>query len=383
MFFHVAEQHAELLRFLWSQREKLANAPLMNVRDLLRFDLRLQANCEGVLLAEPEALPVMLRAWQGAEPGDAFGLATIALAAGRFSALAEVVRDMKQTAAAVSAIGFASSRHAVPAIRWLAAQADLALRIAAARALRALRLPDPTLSRLIGDETAEVRAPAIEAAGLLRARSAAAALATRTAADRDLPFRSLWARWLIAGEPPVLQALLSCPDIDIGLAEAAARLAPTGWLEDWLRQNRNDPHRRQLVIAIAAALGTPPLVGWLLELLQEPGQRAPAAAALYAITGAPMLGTPATTPDAAAERSDAIRDWLRANAARFDRNQRYLGGVEITRESMQALLRNGLQGLRAHAAFEAARFAPAEPVLNVRSPAYHQLVSLGAAGRPP
>jgi hypothetical protein len=161
--------------------------------------------------------------------------------------------------------------------------------------------------------------------------------------------------------------MLEMPGADLARVALAARLAPPALLSDSIGfHQRRSP---VLAIELTGALGLVERLGWLSEVLEDPRYGTQAAQVFRLITGAP--GSPST--------GEELHAWLEANAARFVRQERYLAGVAITPQAIGAQLRNGKQGIRAHAAFEAARSGPGEPVLNTCAPAFRQLAVLRRA----
>jgi hypothetical protein len=364
-FPHVIEQHAEMLPFLWSQRTALADDAITAIGDLYRFDLRLQGNQDGLVLAGQLALPILEHTWSELSPGVVFGRAALALAAGDVGRFTELLLLPGACAPLVSALGFARPEAAAKVLSLLAARDDLPSRQIAARGHRVLRLA-AGLASLIGDPDLSVQGPAIEAAGLTRSVDAAVLSALHRAACAG-GFSPHWALWLISRDPAHLEAMLEMPGADLARVALAARLAPPALLSDWISlQQRRSP---ALAIELTGGLGLVERLGWLGEVLEDPRYGAQAAQVLRRITGAPDL----------LSMGRELRAWLEANAARFVRQKRYLAGVPITPRTIGAQLRNGKQGIRSHAAFEAtAWLGPGEPILNTRAAAFRQLVVLRA-----
>ena len=363
LYPHVIEQHAEMIPFLWNQRTALADDEATAITALNRFDLRLQGNQDGVLLAGQAALPILERTWVEPSPGVVFGYATLTLAAGDVERFAQLRTSPGARASLVSALGFAEPRTAANALDVLAAGDDLPSRQIAARGYRALRLTTG-LASLISDTDPSVQGPAIDAAGLARQLDKAELQALYDAA-REGGFAPHWALWLTSGDPRYFEAMLEMPDVDPARAALAARLAPPTLLAGLA--SFHQVRSRALAIELTAALGLVEHLGWLGEVLEEPEYSAQAARALRLVTGAPEL------------EASELWAWIEANAGRFVRQQRYLDGTPITPRTLHAQLGKGKQGVRLPAAFElAAWVAAGTPILNTHSPAFRQLAWLRA-----
>jgi hypothetical protein len=362
---HVIEQHAEMLPFLWSQRTALADDAETAIGDLNRFDLRLQGNQDGLVLAGELAVPILEKTWSQLTPGVVFGRATLALARSDVVRFTGLLSFPGARSPLVSALGFARPGAAAKVLSLLAVREDLPSRQIAAHGHRALRLA-AGLASLIGDPDPSVHGPAIEAAGLARSVDPAALSALHRSA-RGGGFGPHWALWLVSRDPAHFEIMLETPDADPARVALAARLAPPALVSDWINvHQRRSP---ALAIELTGALGLVERLGWLGEVLEDPRYNAQAAQVLRQITGAPDLFS----------TGSELRAWLEAKAARFVRQERYLAGAPITPGTIGGQLRNGKQGIRPHAAFEAAAWSrPGAPILNTRAPAFRQLALLRA-----
>lgn len=370
IFRHVLEQHADLLSFLWNARSALARNAETCLGDLLRFDLRLHGNQDGLMLAGAEAVPIAQRAWSDDDPGACFGRALLALAAGDRQALVAFAGAEIARAPLVSACGFAPRGHARDALLFLAAHPDAPMRAVAARGLRAVRLCNQ-LGPLIADADPSVHCPSMQASGFTRCIDVVPQL--QAAARTGERFLACWALWMITGMKSAFRAMLAAPVFDARMVMLAARLAPTEWLADGIAVARRNEGSQALAISLAGSLGVPRNMGWVADLLSAPTHARLAADVLRIVLSAPNFLT-----ENPGDPCAAFAAWSAAHAGRFQRDERYLEGAQITAANTLAQLRTGRQGIRLHAAFEAARDASNAPILNIRSPAYDQLFAMGA-----
>ena len=74
---------------------------------------------------------------------------------------------------------------------------------------------------------------------------------------------------------------------------------------------------------------------------------------------------------------ERIKKWWDRNKSRFSTGARYLGGKPITKDSLQQLLRTGMQRQRLAAVLELALLQPGQPVFEVRMRGDRQKTMLG------
>ena len=368
MFRHVIEQHAELVTFLWPQRTELAADPATTIGNLNRFDLRLHANLEGLLLAGEAVSSVLARAWAREAPGVLFGRAVLAVSQGDAAALDAMVAMSDAASPLVSAIGFAEGARASQALSYLAEHTDAAARLIAARGLRALR-QTAGLAALVADPERSVAVAAIEAAGLSRYDDDGVLRMLRGAAQAG-DAAAIQALWVATAEPRYFGMLLEAPSAEPDEIALTGRLAPPEGLARWLATHRDRPGSRCLAIRLAGAAGFADDLGWLAATLDEP-EHAKAGRGAIGM----MLGSGFMAADAA-QSSHACRAWLATLSGRFRAGERYLGGLPISNGSVASILRSGPQALRQPAAFEAARLISRTAVLNITSPAFRQLFQI-------
>jgi hypothetical protein len=229
------------------------------------------------------------------------------------------------------------------------------------------------LASLVEDADAGARLLAIEAVGLARQAAPRVLASLRVEAEAGQPLAH-WALWMLQGRESDLWKMLDFGEFDIGLAILACRQASPQVLSEKIAPWRRTANRRRTAIILAVALGAPTNVGWIAEELGDPEHAKIAGYAVRAITGADVARLPSEAE--LASGASRVQDWAAANKHRFRSDARYIEGVEITDRGLDRLLRQGMQGVRIQAAFEAAASRPGVPVLNTRAPSDAQLGDL-------
>ncbi|MCW7541891.1 TIGR02270 family protein [Aquabacterium sp. A7-Y] len=399
----VIEQHAEDAVVLHSTRTALASAPHVTLEHLQRFDDRLAAHLDGLLVAgEP--------GWQAARArlaslgaSEAFVCAVLALRRGQDRELAAMWALARSEPAALEGVqgalrwvrpgrlegivaGWLHSRD--PFLLGLALGACSAHGVDPGDTLpEALRLPDAGLRREALRSAGELgrvdllpmcRAALQDADDACRLEAAAAAVllghrgdalaCLREAAGSRLDRRA--AQWVVqAGGPEaagLLQSLSAAPDGRRLLVEAIG----------WSGKARHLP--------------------WLIELMGDAAFARLAGAAFSAITGAdlaeldleggPLTGGPAAD-DTEGDDSDididlpwpnreAVATWYAARQTEFGRTERLLLGAPVSPEACLSALARGCQLQRHSAALHLALMQPGSGLFDCTAPARRQLERL-------
>ncbi len=380
-FHHVAEQHAELIPFLWTQRTALVKKRATALSALERFDLRLQANLEGAYLGHGEHAALQDKIWAGDAPAQAFARCFMLIETGDLEHFAHSALKADPRAV-VSAIGFVRRRRIAPIIAWLLRH-EGPLRVLGARAARAVRLVDAhLLSPLLHDPDYAVRAYALETVGLARALGCWEALGQADPAEPPhCVLLRRWARFMLRPDDAALfEWLLHAPAAYAGLVATAMRQVPTNWREAWVQEYRQNRAKTKQAIMLAGTLGRPEYVSWLIGLTEEPALSAAAAAALYMITGAPALANAGMNDIGASQALiNGFSKWTALNKGGFQAGKRYLAGVLVEPGGIAHLLRTGSQHVRRAAAAQAAALWPDHQVINVEAPTYRQLSAIPLA----
>lgn len=402
----VFEQHALEAAMLWSTRDAAARDAAHDLASLSNLDERVEANLDGLRLADNAGVACARAALDGGEDGEVFVATILAVERGDLRAVAHVLdlvgEDPALGRGVVGALGWVGLEHVQ---RILAGLLDGRcppslhyLGIAACAAHR--HDPGAALGYAAVAADPRLKACALAAAGELGRSDLLPELrAELGAADESCRFAAAWAG-AILGDPAAARAL---SEIAAGGGEHAAaacdlamRHADPASAPAFLEHLARDPRGRPAAIAGAAALGDPAAAPWLLELMQDPPSARGAGAAFTAITGVDLAGDklagkapegfragpsddPAD-PDVAMDPDEslpwpeaaALRGFWAREGGRFKRGTRYLLGQPMTPAWLHRVLRTGNQAIRAGVAVELCLREPRRPLFAVRAPAFRQ-----------
>ena len=403
----------------WLRRDEAVGQPHYLVDDLVTLDDRLEAQLDGVLIAENNnansGWSVCLRElekWQ--EPGEVFVATWLAIKANNadwFGVVLEYAAKSRECARAIaSAIGwlpFEEVKECIDALLLSPAHELRTIGIAASAIHR--HDPGTHLEKAINDTDAVLRARALRAVGELarrdllenarekmddndcRCRFSAACTVARL--DRDT--RAVEILKDVASNPRnydvqesmrALQLVLRIIDADDGITLAQQLL-------------KNEETERLGMIGLGI-VGTPDMPS-ILEWMTKPSLARLAGEAFSMITGVDLAyddldgewpeGIEAGPTEDPADSNVAmdpdenlpwpnpalLQHWWQTNKDHFQPGIRYLCGQQIGEEICEVVLRQGFQRQRTSAALELALMRPAEPIFNVKAPAKRQKKLLG------
>ncbi len=408
----VVEQHAEEAAFLWGQRDRGVYAPNFRLKDLARWDERVEAHLDGLRIAGESGWRLCEKALETGGPGEVFAAAILALGGGDCAHVEQVLKAVavegKLQRGFISALGWLPWGQAEPRIRaMLRTEQPSVRRMAIGGCAVQRRDPGPILAQALADPDAQLRARALKSCGELgRADLLPAILRVRADSDYACGFYAAWSaarlgdrstdtlgslRQLATSPGPFAERAL---DIALRIMDLSAAL-------EWQRQLSREPkHLRQAAIA-AGTIGDPALVANLMGLMRVPNVARIAGAAFALITGVDLAyhdldaEPPAVVKETPNEQPkddnvgidrdkelrwpwpDLVAGWWRKNVARFTAGRRYLLGQEIGEGSLRDALATGYQPQRAVAALELGLRSPATPLFEVRARAGEQSRLLG------
>ena len=87
----VVEQHADDAAFLWTIRDQAVRAPNFSLKDLIRWDRRVEAHLDGLRVAGAFGWQLCARAMAREEPGEVFAASVLALNAEDSARIHEVL----------------------------------------------------------------------------------------------------------------------------------------------------------------------------------------------------------------------------------------------------------------------------------------------------
>lgn len=402
----LVEEHADTAGFLRSLRSRLVRSRVLGLADLLRFDERLDAHLDALVLAAGDERAGAVAHARASGP---FVSAVLALCGRRPGVLEdEILRaagDPRRTKEVVAAIGWAPAPGALAVLGEVAARRPAA-RAALLAALRAHGIPsadrgDPVVEGL-RDEDPEVRAAALRAAGEMGRRDLAALVARGR--DEGGEICRAWAAWsgAVLGDAAAARALVEIAAsgghaLGGRTLDLAVRVAEPGEAEALVRGAFARGRAREAIDA-AAAWGDARVVPWLLGLLGEPAVARLAGWAITTLTGIDPVAEKLTAPPPAGFSAgptdspfehevrmdpDARLPWPDAKkllarwadaGGRSPAGARLLGGRPRDAAALAAALRDGPQRARALAALDLHLLSAGEqPLFEVRAPAFRQI----------
>src|SRR5262245_12495771 len=122
---NIVERHAEEAAFLWSLRQTAVGAPHFTLTNLVELDQRLEANLDGLRIAETSGCEVCKKSLLGnKEAGEVFTAGVLAFEHAQGDRVQEILKEINTgspqvTRGAVSALGWLRFELAEKVIRQL------------------------------------------------------------------------------------------------------------------------------------------------------------------------------------------------------------------------------------------------------------------------
>ncbi|SFA91484.1 conserved hypothetical protein [Pseudomonas sp. NFIX10] len=406
----VLDLHVEEASFLAVLRDDALRAPHYDLDDLRTLDERIDAHLDGLRIAGPTGLEILLAQLSPHAIGEMFASVVLAFEAANgkvLSQLSEHLRSALETERGyLMALGWLDWERVSPWIeRMLASPDPLFRRLGLAACGMHRHDPGPALLAGLSDADPSVLARAARTAGELRRRDLFPTIrALRQHADTATRF---WANWATVqmGDQQALEPLRSFAE-QPGDFQYRALCVLLAWQERepsiaWIRQWVQDPRDRRVGIQALGILGDPVSVPWLIQQMSDLPYARVAGEAFSLITGAdlalldlelqdlpdfdagpndnPEDPNVAMDPDENLPWPDpqAIERWWQANGGHFQEGTRYMLGLAHSEHSFQQALVRGQQRQRIAAACGLARFRPDEVLFPTSAPAWRQKRLLG------
>ena len=420
----IVEKHSENAASLWLIRDSAVDGSSFRLADLVRFDERVEANVDGLRVAERNGWTASLGQLEEGGAGDFFSAGVLALESGDPGRLDQIIEVAYANAAKsagksyhpaydpwrglVSALAWVEQIHAVgtierlldtprPRTRWLG--------VAACSARRAVR--QRGLEVALTDQAPLVRARAARAMGEL-GRNDLRAMLNALLEDSDDGCR-FWAAWSAAllGTIEGLRALSeiaqtvgrqwSDPALDLLL-----RRLPVEQAKEFLRPFGQDAGLHRSVVRATAAIGDPLYIPWLIGRMDDLTIARRAGGAFATITGADLAALrrkppagfavgPNDDPDDQAVIPDEDEElewldqtkchqWWEVHGGRFQVGTAYFLGEPKASVDSIGVLSEHRQSLRRAAAMELALRRPGQAMFEVRARGELQRQLLRRAG---
>ncbi|MEO7206405.1 MAG: TIGR02270 family protein [Steroidobacteraceae bacterium] len=399
-------QHSQDAPFLYDVRTKLATAHDVKLKGLRRFDDRLAAHLDGLLVAGEQAWPLLNAGLATATAGTLFAATVMALAAkssdhlNRLYALAEAIPHSQR--GLISALGWVEQQQLRGVVKTLLASPNSFLRYLGVSACGLHRVDSGKAGDTVVEEPdSACRARGLRAAGEMGRQDVLPALLRMLTADDDASrFWSAWSAVLLGNRgaaPAVLSAFGEAP----GLFQARAfRLSLQAMdqhgAQEWLRKLARSDVNLRLLIQGSGIAGDPKYIPWLIQHMTDVKTARLAGEALSLIAGLDLANTklnrdppdyadigPNDDPDDANVVTDEdnglpwpdqerISEWWQANVGRFEVGARYFLGAPVTRENCLRVLSDGFQRQRILAAHYLCLLEPGTTLFEWRAPAFRQ-----------
>lgn len=392
--------HAEETAFLWQSRDVATKAPHYNFAQLFEVDDRVSAHLAGLAIAGNAAWPLVDEVWPMSNPGDIFAFASQAVALSdeaKFDEVCAIVLENPELARGlISALSWIEPEKAQP---WLERLWDGAMSekkcwaLAAASAHR--NAPASMIEAAIKAEHAGLRARALRAIGEMGTINLSHVVALNYKSPD--PACQFWAAWsgALVDESKAGEALTAIASNSEHPYKQRAFLAAIltmdanearTWCDSMFSTNP------RLAIQGRGLTGDPVVVPVLLESAKTAELSRISGEAISMITGVDLeyLDLTVDAPEKADEDStdDPIEEdhddnlpwpniallsgWWDSNKANYETGKCYVAGQPLTKEGMEAVLRNGQQRQRAHAAIRLKCLQRAIPLFNVKAHASRQ-----------
>lgn len=408
----VITQHAEEAAFLWILRDEAVLAPNYSLKDLAELDERLEANLDGLRVAQDKGWEVCEEELSFKEPGEVFTAGVLAFESKnpeRIQKLLDIGSsepDLERSL--ISALGWIPFDQAEVIIKKLLFSDSSEIRRTGIAAYAVHRTdPGPPLLQLISDSDIRVRARAIKAAGELGRHDLIPKILYKIQdKNEECRFYAAWSAARLGNRTsPVFSALKEIAEADNSYSECALDIAlrcmTIREAKDWLQYLKSKLEKMRLVAIGAGVIGIPDLIGDLIKLMEIEEIARVAGEAFSMITGIDLAyedldgDQPENFKSGPMEEEekdedvtldpdedlswpvpDLVNKWWNQNKRKFKPGKRYLRGKEINSESLKDALVYGNQRQRAAAALEVALTEPMKPLFEIRAPGKYQLKTL-------
>jgi uncharacterized protein (TIGR02270 family) len=404
----VIRQHAEDAAALHASRTRLVTAPHVKLHHIRRFDDRLSANLDGLLIAGSGAWPLLDEALSRLSCSAVFCAVVNAVETGstdrlkRLYSLGEAIHEAQD--GLISALGWLEKDRLRGIVSGLLASPSPYLRLLGFSACSIHRV-DPGRARdaAIEDPAAAsaLRSRALRAAGELgRLELSSACLGMLHADEADCRFWAAWSAVLLGNKAAGLESLRTIGESAGPFRRPALRLsiqaADQADAQRLLQKLAPDPANLRWLIQGSGIAGDPTYVPWLIGHMNDNKTARLAGEAFSLITGLDLAyldldrkppGDPGAGPNDDPEDSNVemgeddglpwpdpgrIENWWRANGGRFSPGTRYFSGGAVTRENCLRVLKEGYQRQRILAAHYLCLLEPGRTLFEWRAPAFRQ-----------
>lgn len=402
----VVSQHVEEAAILHNIRSALCTAPHVRLRHLARWDERIAAHLDGILIAGEFGWRLCEASLANPGPGEIFAAAVTALESRnleRFSKLLAVVEAMPETESGLrAALGWVSPDRLRGVVKdLLLAPNPYHRRLGLAACAEHSADAGAALDQSLDVQDPNLRAVALNLASRVGRRPLAAkAMALLQDSDPRCAYYAARACVLLGESARGLPALAAIARGDGPFSQAALWLhckADTpGVVHQTLRAFARDPGAQRRLLRGAGLSGDLQYMPWMLQQMEDPKLACLAGESFSMITGLDLAyldlelrDTPAPPPgpnddpaddNVAIDEDDSLpwpdvvklREWWQANQGNFAQGQRYFMGEVLSLEQCAEVLKNGFQRQRIAAAEHRMLLSPGTPLFNTSQPVSRQ-----------
>lgn len=401
----VVHQHTEEAAFLGLLRTIAIHEPHYDLNHLTTLDNRIEAHLDGLRVAGPAGLDVLLQQLDPNAQGEIFAAAVLAFETANTAAMTRLAEHLRAhpdgARFMAAALGWLEWPRVEPWVEKLTGSPEALFRcIGLAACGMHRRDPGAALIAGLAHADAAVVAQAARTAGELRRRDLLPAIrAHRLHADENARF---WANWATVqmGDEEALLPLRQFAEQPGPLQQRALPVLlawqPRETSVAWIRQLMPQAQQRRMVIQAVGLLGDPLSLPWLIQQMQDVPQARVAGEAFSLITGVDLALLDLErrdTPDYDAGPNDDPTDtnvaldddenlpwpdpnlveaWWQREKDVYHNGTGYFLGQPIGEQGYRQALIQAQQRQRRVAAHGLARFRPTEVLFPVAAPAWRQ-----------
>jgi uncharacterized protein (TIGR02270 family) len=405
-------EHAEEAASLHAIRSALTAAPHVRLKHIRRFDDRILAHLDGLLIGGANSWPLLDAEFATPSVGALFASGVVAIESRSVERLnllyaaAEAMPEFRR--GLVYAFGWTEQRFLRGVVRELLVSSKAFLRYLGVAACAWHRV-DPGSVREATLEAPDVllRDRALRAAGELGRRELAPSCIAMLESDEESSrFWAAWSAVILGNRDSALQVLMEIGEKIGPFRDRAFRLSvqvlDATDSRAWLRTMAGNPDNSGYLFQGAGIAGDPAYVPWLIGHMSDKKRSRIAGEAFSLITGLDLayldlerkpprdIGEGPTDapedPSVGLDQDDGlpwpdpdrVSKWWHANGGRFEAGTRYFLGEPVSRNKCLTALKEGFQRQRILAAYHLSLLEPGTTLFEWRAPAARQQRLLAA-----
>jgi uncharacterized protein (TIGR02270 family) len=277
----VVRQHAELVAFLWAQRDSWSAEDPPDAKVIAQIDERLETNLDGLRIAGTATWPFLIAQHENfPEKGELFAFAWMALELADGGKVAQAVEFGSLTADDAKGLVGALAWHKPAAIgpfvrEWIGSQDAFTRFLGVSSCIVHNVDPGATMARLVKDNDSRVRAAALRLAGQLRRFDLGRDV--QSALEHGDERVRLWASWALVelGSGDLTRqelrkiATAAGPHAMVAM-RALVKAGPDKDIRAWMGGLMRTSPTAPLAVRGIGMLGDRSVLAWLIERMREP-----------------------------------------------------------------------------------------------------------------